>query len=127
MIDIKKEQIPAHQLELGMFVVELDKPWIESDFLMQGFVLEDQADLDKMKATCNHVFIDRSRSVGVQFAAKKKVNVAIKRKSTVRIKAPKQADNKNTPTMNKARRGEKVSFMDILREVKGYEKPQNAK
>ncbi len=128
MIDIKKEQIPAHQLELGMFVVELDKPWIESDFLMQGFVLDDQADLDKMKATCDHVFIDRTRSVGVQFAAKKKVDVAIKRKSTVRIKAPKQKlpENKNTPVMNKARRGEKVAFMDVIREVRGYQKPKNA-
>jgi len=127
MINIKREQIPVHELALGMFVVELDKPWIESDFLMQGFILEEQADLDKIKATCAHVFIDRTRSVGNQFTAKKKLNVAIKRKSTVRIKAPKkQPENKNTPVMNKARRGEKVSFMDVIREVRGYQKPKNA-
>lgn len=125
MTDIKKEQISAHQLELGMFVVELDKPWIESDFLLQGFVLDDQADLEKMRSSCEFVYIDRTKSVGTQFAAKKKPGVAIKRKSTVRIKAPSQPDNKNTPVMNKARRGEKVSFFDVLREVKGYQKPQN--
>lgn len=126
MTDIKKEQISAYQLELGMFVVELDKPWIESDFLLQGFVLEDQADLDKMKSSCEHVYIDRTKSVGTQFTEKKKNKVAIKRKSTVRIKAPSQPDNKSTPVMNQARRGEKVSFFDILREVKGYQKPQNS-
>ncbi|MFW5432119.1 MAG: HD-GYP domain-containing protein [Methylophilaceae bacterium] len=125
MIDIKKEQIPAYQLELGMFIVELDKPWIESDFLMQGFLLEDQADLNKMRSTCEHVFIDRTKSTGNQFSAKTKIDTRIKRKSTVRIKAPIQQDRKNTPVMNKARQGEKVSFMDILREVRGYQKPKN--
>lgn len=125
MIDIKKEQISAHQLELGMFIVALDKPWLESPFLLQGFVLEEQSDLDKMSSTCEFVYIDRTKSVGMQFTAKKKANVAIKRKSTVRIKAPSQPDNKNTPVMNKARSGEKVSFFDVLREVKGYKKPQN--
>ena len=126
MIDIKNEKIPVSQLALGMFVTELDKPWIESDFLMQGFVVEDQADLDKMKVSCVYVYIDRTRSIGNQFAAVKKPNIAIKRRSTVRVKAPSEVDNKKTPVINKARRGEKVSFMDILREVKGYQSPKNA-
>jgi len=68
MIDNKREKISISQLALGMFVVELDKPWIESDFLMQGFVLEDQADLDKMLASCEYVYIDRSRSFVDQFS-----------------------------------------------------------
>lgn len=127
MIDIKREQISVSQLTLGMFVVDLDKPWIESDFLIQGFLLEDQKDLDKMRSSCAYVFIDRTRSLGDQFVAKKKVDVAIKRKtSIVRLKNPEQYDKKSTPIMNKARRGEKVSFVDILREVKNYQPTQNA-
>ena len=125
MIDIKKEKIPAHLLELGMFIVELDKPWIESDFLLQGFILEFQVDLDKMQSTCEFVYIDRTKSTGIQFASMKKAKVAIKCKSTVRIKAPSQPDDKNTPVMSKARRGGKVSFFDILREVKGYKEYQS--
>ncbi len=125
MNDIKNEKIPTSQLALGMFVSSLDKPWIESDFLLQGFVLEDQADLDKMKSTCAYVYIDRTKSIGNQFAAIKKHNVAIKRSSTVRIKAPIEIDNQKTPVMNKARRGDKVSFFDILREVKSYQSPRN--
>lgn len=127
MSDNKREKIAVSQLALGMFVVELDKPWIESDFLMQGFVLEDQADLDKMQSSCEYVFIDRTRSLGDQFAAKKHVDVAVKRKtSIVKLKDPALYDKKNTPVMNKARRGEKVSFVDILKEVKNYKPSQNA-
>lgn len=126
MDDIKNEKIPTSQLALGMFVSALDKPWIESDFMLQGFVLEDQVDLDKMKSTCDYVYIDRTKSIGNQFAAIKKPDVAIKRSSTVRVKAPSEIDSKKTPVMNKARRGEKVSFFDILREVKSYQSPKNA-
>jgi HD-GYP domain-containing protein (c-di-GMP phosphodiesterase class II) len=84
-----------------------------------------------MRSSCAYVYIDRTRSIGNQFTAKKKENVAIKRKSIVRIKAPtkkapKQNENKNTPILNKARRGEKVSFIDILREVKNYQPIKNA-
>lgn len=126
MINIKHEKIPVSELQLGMFVAELDKPWIESDFLLQGFVLEDSADLEKMQASCEHVYIDRTRSLGNQFTAVKKPNVAIKRAATVRLSAPSQPDNVKTPILNKARRGEKVSFIDILREVKNYQPLKNA-
>jgi hypothetical protein len=126
MVDIKNEKLPVMELELGMFVSALDKPWIESDFMLQGFVLDNQTDLDKMKSTCSYVYIDRTKSLGNQFTAQAKREVAIKRSSTVRIKAPSEVNNKNTPVINKARRGEKVSFFDILREVKSYQSPKNA-
>ncbi len=126
MNNIKHEKIPVSALELGMFVAELDKPWIESDFLLQGFVLENTDDLEKMKSTCTYVYIDRTRSIGHQFIAPEKPKVAIKRAQTVRITSTQEPDNAKTPTLNKARRGEKVSFMDILREVKNYQPVKNA-
>lgn len=126
MNNIKHEKIPVTALELGMFVAELDKPWIESDFLLQGFVLDDSADLEKMKSTCEFVYIDRTRSIGNQFTAEEKRKVAIKRARVVRVRTTTEPDNAKTPTLNKARRGEKVSFVDILREVKNYQPIKNA-
>lgn len=127
MNNIKHEKIPVSALELGMFVAELDKPWIESDFLLQGFVLEDTDDLQKMKSTCAYVYIDRTRSIGNQFTAAEKPKIAIKRSHNIRIKATTpQPDNIKTPMLNKARRGEKVSFVDILREVKNYQPLKNS-
>lgn len=126
MNNIKHEKIPVTALELGMFVAELDKPWIESDFLLQGFVLEDAADLEKMKSTCEYVYIDRTRSIGNQFTPEEKRKVAIKRARVVTTRTAAEPDNAKTPTLNKARRGEKVSFVDILREVKNYQPIKNA-
>ncbi|MFN6961529.1 MAG: DUF3391 domain-containing protein, partial [Rhodocyclaceae bacterium] len=33
-----KEVIPSRQVEKGMFIAELDRPWIETPFLLQGFL-----------------------------------------------------------------------------------------
>lgn len=33
-----KEIIPTRQIETGMFVIELDRPWLETPFLPQGLM-----------------------------------------------------------------------------------------
>jgi hypothetical protein len=79
MVEIKKEKIAAERLELGMYVTELDRSWEGTPFLLQGFLLDNQDALDKLKSICQFVYVDRTRSVGNQFAAPTKQNVAIKR------------------------------------------------
>ena len=128
MAEIKKEEITAERLELGMYVTELDRPWAGTPFLLQGFLLDDQADLDKLRSICEFVFIDRTRSVGEQFAAPTKQNVAIKREGAVfRIKDPgKNTSSTKANSATAQKITEKSSFIDILRELKGYQAPKNA-
>jgi HD-GYP domain-containing protein (c-di-GMP phosphodiesterase class II) len=123
MDDIKKEQIGVEKLALGMYVSELDRPWAGTPFMLQGFLLDDQNDLDTMQSLCNFVYIDRSRSIGDHFAAVTKQNVAIKREGSVfHIKNP-EAVKPITSAKNKL--DEKASFIDILRDLKKYQAPQN--
>lgn len=63
-----KETIPTQQIEKGMFVIELDRPWLESPFLLQGFLVEDDAQIVDLRKYCRSVTIDRSRSVGTHYA-----------------------------------------------------------
>lgn len=51
-------RISVRGLELGMFVSRLDKPWLETPFPMQGFLLEADEDLDKLKRVCSYVYVD---------------------------------------------------------------------
>jgi HD-GYP domain-containing protein (c-di-GMP phosphodiesterase class II) len=127
MIDVKKEQIEVERLMLGMFVTELDRPWVGTPFLLQGFLLDDQADIDKLLILCQHVYIDRTKSIGNQFIAPTKHAVAIKREGAVmRVKDPSKITsdkdiNKNTPINSQ----EKVTFLGILRDLKNYQSPEN--
>lgn len=59
-----KEIVAAQDLRIGMFVSELDRPWLESPFLLQGFIIEDKDTLAQLRALCRFVHVDRSRSAG---------------------------------------------------------------
>jgi HD-GYP domain-containing protein (c-di-GMP phosphodiesterase class II) len=39
-------------------VSELDRPWIETRFLLQGFLLDNEADLESLRIYCKHVYVD---------------------------------------------------------------------
>jgi HD-GYP domain-containing protein (c-di-GMP phosphodiesterase class II) len=56
-------KVPVSELRLGMYIVELDRPWLETPFLIQGFVLKRTEDLEIIRDICNHVYIDTQRSV----------------------------------------------------------------
>lgn len=58
-----KQKIDIKDLEIGMFVSELDRPWLESPFLFQGFLIEDQEELGQLQELCDFVHIDKERSV----------------------------------------------------------------
>jgi HD-GYP domain-containing protein (c-di-GMP phosphodiesterase class II) len=124
MVDIKKEQIDVRRLTLGMYVTELDRPWVGTPFMLQGFVLDDQADIDQLQSLCKFVFIDRTKSIGNQFAANSSRDVAIKREgSVVRVRDPGRIDSTSAVAQRPATG--KASFLDILRDLKNYQTPQN--
>lgn len=62
--------LPSADLRPGMFVSDLDRPWIETPFLMQGFLIETDAEVQQLQAHCRRVTIDRSRSIGEAFRAR---------------------------------------------------------
>lgn len=55
---LKKVQIKAHNLRLGMYVAELDKPWQESPFKFQGFPINDTDTLNAIQEECDWVYVD---------------------------------------------------------------------
>jgi len=56
------EVLPVAALRPGMFVCGLDRPWLETPFLMQGFQIEAQHELDELRRLCREVRVDWSRS-----------------------------------------------------------------
>ncbi|MEN0045194.1 MAG: DUF3391 domain-containing protein, partial [Pseudomonadota bacterium] len=46
------------RLQVGMYVVELDRPWHETPFPFQGFEVKSAGQIDALARHCNTVFID---------------------------------------------------------------------
>lgn len=53
-----KKKVPVSDLQLGMFVYELDRPWTETPFAFQRFVLKDDEQLQTVRRLCKHVYVD---------------------------------------------------------------------
>jgi HD-GYP domain-containing protein (c-di-GMP phosphodiesterase class II) len=54
-----------------MFVVDIDRPWLETPFMMQGFLLKNDEQLRTLQQYCLTVVIDRSRSTGDHHSSKR--------------------------------------------------------
>jgi hypothetical protein len=61
--------VASPDLRKGMFVAKLDRPWLESPFLMQGFLIEDNEQLAQLREICRYVMVDRTRSIGTEYRA----------------------------------------------------------
>jgi len=55
-------RVESNHLEVGMYVCELDRPWLNSPFMFQGFRLETDAQLAKVRKVCDFVYVDQTRS-----------------------------------------------------------------
>lgn len=55
-------KIPVAELKIGMFVADIDRPWMDTPFLLQGFMVEDDSQIAQLRQFCVHVTIDRARS-----------------------------------------------------------------
>jgi HD-GYP domain-containing protein (c-di-GMP phosphodiesterase class II) len=60
-----KKQVPVHKLKFGVYIHDLDRPWTETQFMYQGFVLSTQVQLDALKKYCKHVFIDTDKGADI--------------------------------------------------------------
>ncbi len=58
-------QIDVKNLKIGMYVSKLDRPWLETNFLFQGFELKTQADIEAVQKQCEFVFIDVAKQAKV--------------------------------------------------------------
>ncbi len=56
MANIKK--ITVGDLRIGMVVSKLDRDWLDTPFLMQGFTIADHDDVRVVSQYCEHVWID---------------------------------------------------------------------
>lgn len=50
-------RISTSELELGMYVSRLDRPWRESPFLFQGFYVKETDELKMLKGLCRYVYV----------------------------------------------------------------------
>ncbi|MDQ2070404.1 HD-GYP domain-containing protein [Natronospira bacteriovora] len=65
------QYIPVEALQPGHYVSALDRPWVETPFLFQGFEITSHNELETLRTYCRHVWVDCERSrVAVETASR---------------------------------------------------------
>ncbi len=127
MSDIRREKTLVSQLDIGMFVCELDRPWLETPFLLEGLLIETNEQIATIASLCKFVYVDRTVSVGNHYLAPNKQPISIKHESSASINHIASSANQPNSTAskiypsntNKARSShQKFSFFEVLKEIK---------
>lgn len=83
-----KVKILPHELKLGMYVSELDRPWVESPFIFQGFELKSNEEIQHISNICKYVYVDTDKSP---------INIQAQLKSLHQEQRQRQAKPGNPP------------------------------
>ena len=60
-----KKQVPVGELQFGVYIHALDRPWTETPFVFQGFVLNNDEQMKALKQYCKSVFIDLEKGTDI--------------------------------------------------------------
>jgi len=55
-------KIGVENLMTGMYVSKLDRPWLDTSFMFQGFVIHNMESINKLRDTCDYVYVDEEKS-----------------------------------------------------------------
>ena len=61
-MSVHTRQIDVDGLRVGMYVAQLDRPWVETPFLFQGFCIRSKNEIDELRQYCDFVEIDFEQS-----------------------------------------------------------------
>jgi HD-GYP domain-containing protein (c-di-GMP phosphodiesterase class II) len=78
-----KKQIPVDELQHGMYVAELDRPWVGTPFLFQGFSIVSDDQILELKKYCRTVFIDAERHLAGTFSRPQGAPLPFERGTTI--------------------------------------------
>jgi HD-GYP domain-containing protein (c-di-GMP phosphodiesterase class II) len=61
---MRKIKVNVGELKFGMYISDLDRPWTDTPFVFQGFVLKDDEQLQTLRKFCQFVMVDADLSEG---------------------------------------------------------------
>ncbi len=110
----RTKKIHVSQVQLGMFVSKLDRDWLETPFLMQGFLVESLDEIDILAELCEHVWID---AVFEEWTAPTERGITAKSNYSVRYinKLPPQEEHRRAINIYSNAKKKTKTLMDEIR------------
>ena len=94
-MSLKQIKVRTDDLQIGMYISRVDRPWLETPYKIQGFLIKSQEDIDDLLLHTDFAFVDIARSKepeSDQIKQKKIISVSEKKQLLTNIK-PKIYDD----------------------------------
>lgn len=90
---MNKEKVYVEDLVPGMFVCELDRPWLDTPFLLQGFLIQTQEQISDLRQYCEYVYVDPLKSTRGMFRQARRASApaAAREQDTAKLAIPQAA------------------------------------
>jgi len=74
-MSVKEMRVDSKNVEIGMYIARLDRPWLESSFMLQGFMIHTKEDLQLLIDNCSYCYVDVQQSKAFKPTLKQKNDV----------------------------------------------------
>ena len=62
-LELAKTKVSVDALAVGMFVSQLDRPWLETPLPFQGFLINSPKEIEQVKRYCDYVYVDIQKGI----------------------------------------------------------------
>lgn len=132
LIEVK---LDVSQLDIGMYVKELDRPWLQTPFMFQGFKITTDRELQQLRSLCKYVIIEVEKHYWFSYQKhhlKQKEHEAALNQTVISEPINKtlpeakalydKADIEIHSILNKVKRAEDIDIEPIQETVNGFVK-----
>ena len=111
----RKFQIPVSGLKVGMFVSELDRPWLETPFILQGFPIRSITDIEEIGKYCEWVWVEQTEDTWQAAEERTQLSSSVKRGAPYPNTVLRRQEIQQAKTAHDSARALTRSFMDDVR------------
>jgi HD-GYP domain-containing protein (c-di-GMP phosphodiesterase class II) len=111
----RKFQIPVSGLKIGMYVCELDRPWLETPFILQGFSIRSLADINEIAKYCEWVWVEQSDDAWLPAEERSQFSPALRRGPAWPAPTPGRQAMQQAQAAHTSARALTRNFMDDVR------------
>lgn len=61
LMQVTEQKVSVSEVRVGMYVSRLDRPWLETRYLFQGFYINSREDIEELQEQCEYVYVDPAR------------------------------------------------------------------
>ncbi|MCP3850334.1 MAG: DUF3391 domain-containing protein [Gammaproteobacteria bacterium] len=62
-MSIKEVKTSIADLKIGMFVSQLDRPWLETPYSLEGLLISSESEIQELAKYCSYVFVDLEQGI----------------------------------------------------------------